>query len=181
MNCPKCQIALETRDVEQVELNRCLTCKGHWFDDQELRKVKDKAATDLNWMDFELWKYPQRFRASLAEYFCPRCDKAMVAVEYDDTEIEVDFCTECQGIWLDRWEFEKIVAALTEELLTMTRSEYVEATIEEAKEILSGPESFISEWRDFFTVLRMLQYRLLVDHPEVAKAITDAQRISPIR
>ena len=54
-------------------------------------------------------------------------------------------------------------------------------SIEEAKEILSGPESFLSEWRDFFTVLRMLQYRVAVDHPELAKTITDAQRISPFR
>ena len=181
MNCPKCEIALEARAVEGVELNRCPSCKGHWFDDQELRKVKDKADSDLNWMDFELWKHPHRFQASPAESLCPRCDKGMVSLEYDDTEIEVDLCPECRGVWLDRWEFEKIVESLTDELLTMTRSEYVEATIEEAKEILSGPESFLSEWRDFFTVLRMLTCRIAVDHPELAKAITDAQRISPFR
>jgi Zn-finger nucleic acid-binding protein len=181
MNCPKCETGLETRDVETVELNRCPTCKGHWFDDQELRKVKDMADTDLNWIDFELWKHPDRFQATPSDSLCPRCDKGMVAVEYDDTGIEVDFCPTCKGVWLDRWEFEKIVEALTDEMLTMTRSEYVEATIQEAKEILSGPESFLSEWRDFFTVLRMLQYRVIVDHPELTRAITDAQRISPFR
>ncbi len=181
MNCPKCEAELESRNVEGVELNRCPTCKGHWFDDQELRKVKDLADTDLNWMDFELWKHPDRFRASPANSPCPRCDEGMVAIDYDNTEIEVDFCTQCRGVWLDRWEFEKIIAALTEELLTKTQSAYVQATIEEAKEILSGPESFLSEWRDFFTVLRMLTCRIGIDHPDLARAITDAQRISPFR
>jgi len=181
MNCPKCGTELEMWDVERVELNRCPTCKGQWFDDQELRKVKDLAGTDLNWMDFELWKHPDRFGASPGGSLCPRCDKGMVAIDYDNTEIEVDLCTVCRGVWLDRWEFEKIIAALTEELLTKTQSEYIQETIEEAKEILSGPESFLSEWRDFFTVLLMLKYRICAENPELAQAIIDAQRISPFR
>ena len=181
MNCPKCEMELEQRDVEGVELNHCPACKGHWFDDQELRKVKDVANTDLNWMDFELWKHPDRFRASTADSLCPRCGKEMVAIDYNTTEIEVDFCPQCRGVWLDRWEFEKIIATLTEELLTMTQSEYIEATIQEAKEILSGPESFLSEWRDFITVLRMLEYRVAAGHPDLANAIIAAQRIGPFR
>jgi hypothetical protein len=45
----------------------------------------------------------------------------MVVIDYDNTGIEVDFCTECKGVWLDRWEFEIIFAALTEEFLKNTQ------------------------------------------------------------
>ncbi len=39
--------------------------------------------------------------------------------------------------------------------------------------------SDLSRWHDFFTVLPMLQSRMAVDHLELAKAIPDAQRMSP--
>ncbi len=33
---------------------------------------------------------------------CPHCDKALVALEYRD--VEVDWCPGCHGLWLDRGE-----------------------------------------------------------------------------
>ena len=36
---------------------------------------------------------------------CPVCkDSAMIVLEMD--EVEVDYCTECEGIWLDAGELE---------------------------------------------------------------------------
>ena len=132
-------------------------------------------------MDFELWKHSDRFRASETTIQCPRCNRRLAAIDYHTTGIAVDYCGECRGAWLDAREFEKIIAALTEELTTKTASQYVTATLEEAREILRGPESFISEWRDFLTVLRMLQYRVLAENPQLSRAVAEIQRSSPIR
>jgi hypothetical protein len=53
----------------------------------------------------------------------------------------------------------------------MSLPEYIVASMEEAKEIISGDEGFISEWKDFLTVTRLLQYRVLVDNPILANAL----------
>lgn len=132
-------------------------------------------------MDFSLWKHEDRFRVSAKEIKCPRCKTTMAGIDYDKTGIEVNYCMKCGGVWLDGGEFKKIIDALTEELLTKSASEYVKASIEEAKEIITGPESFISEWRDFNTIMRMLQYRILAENPKLTDALINLQKNIPIR
>lgn len=39
---------------------------------------------------------------------CPACKAAMIVLELD--EVEVDYCTECEGIWLDCGELELLLA-----------------------------------------------------------------------
>lgn len=38
---------------------------------------------------------------------CPRCETALSIS--DRQGIEIDFCTQCRGVWLDRGELDKIV------------------------------------------------------------------------
>ena len=38
---------------------------------------------------------------------CPVCKSAMIVLELD--EVEVDYCTECEGIWLDAGELELLL------------------------------------------------------------------------
>jgi len=83
---------------------------------------------------------------------CPHCNKALVAINYGNTGVEIDYCPSCKGSWLEKGEFNKIISSLTTELLSKPVSKYVKASIEEAKEILSGAEGFVSEWKDFVTV-----------------------------
>ena len=40
---------------------------------------------------------------------CPVCDQAMVIVEYQ--EIELDYCTNCKGVWFDSGELELLLAS----------------------------------------------------------------------
>ena len=60
-------------------------------------------------------------------------------------------------------------------MLATGSSEYLRASLEEAKELVTGPESFLSEWKDFATVLRMLQYRLLGENPKLGQALAEFQ------
>jgi len=55
----------------------------------------------------------------------------LVAVRYGETKVSIDYCRSCQGIWLDRGEFKRIVDALESEVTHMTTSEYVKASIAE--------------------------------------------------
>ena len=165
MNCPKCKSELVLRKIKGIQVDECKKCEGIWFDHEELRQIKDKIDSDLNWMDFEIWKHPEKFKAKSKKYNCPKCSASMDILDYNNTNIEIDYCSKCRGIWLDKNELKKIIDSLEEEILTKSLGDYVKSTIEEAKELITGPESFISEWKDFSTILRFLQYRILCLHP----------------
>ncbi len=179
MNCPKCKEQLHSRHLGEVQVDECTKCKGIWFDKDELRQVKDQADSDLNWMDFELWKHEDLFQVSAKPLKCPCCSLDMVAINYDKTNVEIDHCVKCGGTWLDGGELEKIITALEDELNEKTVSEYVKAAIAEAKEIITGPESFISEWKDFAAVLKMLQLRVFVENPKLTQTLLDLQKSGP--
>jgi Zn-finger nucleic acid-binding protein len=179
--CPKCEADLTPKNIGPVEVDECEKCKGIWFDKDELRQAKDITDSDLNWMDFEIWKHEKDFKARETHILCPNCKKHTHAIDYGSTPIEVDYCDYCKGVWLDKGEFQKIIDALTTELLTKSFSEYIGASIEEAKEVVTGPESLISEWKDLVTVLRMMQYRMFVEHPKLLKTITSVQQVNPLK
>jgi Zn-finger nucleic acid-binding protein len=175
MECPKCKIELHKKTIQKIEVNECQKCEGLWFEKDELRQIKDKTDSDLNWMDFEIWKHPEKFKAISEKNHCPNCTNKMNVLDYDNTNIEIEYCRSCQGIWLDKNKLQKIIEALEEEIITKSMDDYVKATIEEAKVLLAGPESFISEWKDFTTILRFLQYRFLSVHPKIHSTIVSFQ------
>ena len=180
MLCPRCQTPLETRSTDGVDIDECPGCQGIWCDSGELRRVKDEADPDLAWMDFDLWRHPERFRVAERPIDCPACAVPLVAIDYDDTGVEVDFCTACRGVWLDADELTRIIHSLSAELLSKDVSDYLHASLEEARELVTGPESFLSEWKDFSTVLRMLQYRILSENPRLGRLLADLQSNSPL-
>lgn len=180
-SCPKCKIQLKPIAIGPVEVDECERCKGVWFDKDELRQAKDITDSDLTWMDFEIWKHEDRFKAKTSEINCPVCKTRNQIIDYGATSVEVDYCPSCQGIWLDENEFKKIIESLEQELVSKTFSEYIETSIEQAKEIISGPESFMSEWKDFVTVLRLMQYRMFVENPKLLDTVTAVQKANPLK
>lgn len=181
MQCPECDVKLNTIDFEGVEVDQCPSCKGIWFDNDELRRAKDKADPDLQWLDFEIWKHEDRFKVGPTRRLCPECGTPMPAINYDDTNVEVDFCTACRGIWLDGGEFRRIIEHLEQEVNSKSFTEYITSAVQEAADLIRGSESLPSEWKDFKQVLHLLQLRLFIEHPGLSELIRKAQRNIPIR
>ena len=175
MNCPKCHIALDTKSIKGVVVDECSRCEGIWCTSAELKLIKDKTDSDLNWMDFEIWKHPERFKAKTTRSSCPNCQNPMDVLDYDDTEVEIDYCSRCKSVWLDKNELEKIIDALKHEILSKSTGDYVKETIEEAKDLIAGSDSFLSEWKDFSTILRFLQYRILSLHTKIRNTLVSFQ------
>lgn len=171
MECPKCHLDLVSRVIESTVVNECRQCEGIWFDKDELRQVKDATDPDLLWMDFDIWNHPEAIAVASGSATCPRCRIAMHVLDYDSTGVQIDYCDQCSGIWLDKGELAGIIARLEQELLEKSLDQYVVATIGEAKALLAGPESFLSEWKDFATITRLLQYRILSLHQDLASKI----------
>jgi len=49
---------------------------------------------------------------------CPNCEVPLMMTERKG--IEIDFCTQCRGIWLDRGELDKIIEISTQEVASTT-------------------------------------------------------------
>ncbi|MDB5698020.1 MAG: hypothetical protein JWN69_824 [Alphaproteobacteria bacterium] len=45
---------------------------------------------------------------------CPICNVALVMSERQG--VEIDYCPQCRGVWLDRGELDKIIARSAEEI-----------------------------------------------------------------
>ena len=181
MQCPKCEDAMESQTIEDVEIDVCKKCAGVWFDQDELRKAKDQTEPDLNWMDFEIWNNEDKFKFSHKPIQCPKCKLDMVLIDYDTTNVEIDYCPKCRGAWLDEGEFKKIIEALNLELANKSIPEYFKASFEEGIEIITGPESFVSEWKDFMNVLRMFQYRFFILNPKLQDTVVEMQDKFPLK
>jgi Zn-finger nucleic acid-binding protein len=180
MKCPTCSVEFETKSIGDVEVDECPECKGVWFDDDELRQAKDASGEDINWIDFEIWKHEDQFETEPRKLACPKCTLSLVAIDYGDTKVTINCCPKCKGTWLDKGEFEKIVASLTQELDTKSFGDYIKATLKEGLEIITGPESFLSEWKDFTAVLGLMQRRLFVEHPKMMEAAKTIQENNPL-
>lgn len=109
LECPHDGGEMQKHEVDGVLVDRCGACGGTWFDARELRRVAhdkelEKIATRL-----PLVKVTSPFR-------CPRCGHE--CVEGHVAEVEVDTCTQCHGLWLDRGELVEAQRTLhTERLL----------------------------------------------------------------
>lgn len=176
MQCPSDQTEMIRQELEGVQIEECPKCKGIWFDKDGLKEAKDTAEPDLDWMDFDIWKHEDQFKLDLRGLHCPKDGHNLVTFRYGETQVEIDFCTQCQGIWLDRGEFEKIIAALDAEADSKSAAEYISTSLSEAKELVTGEEKFSSEWRDLSNVFRLFQYRVMVEHKGLSKALYFLQR-----
>jgi Zn-finger nucleic acid-binding protein len=178
MDCPKGHGQLESMSLGSIRIDRCTQCGGSWYDRGELRLLKDKEARgDYRWIDSDLWKDQDRFRADKQErYVCPSDGRPMITVRYGDSPVLVDICSQCHGVWLDRDEYDLIVAYLQDIVNTQTAGDYLKDVPEEFIEILTGPEGPVSETKDLARVLHLLQLRFVIEHPTLQAFLNSLPR-----
>ena len=175
LNCPDCHSRLDQTAVDPVSVEQCKSCGGILFGSEEFRLAKDKADPDLVWMDFDVLN-PEAAQSKKSTRHCPKCALAMATVCYATTGVEVEVCADCKSIWLDKGEFQKILSALDAEATAKNTMEHLKNTLQEGLEVLNGPESLASEWKDFTKACLFLGRRLMVEAPTVFKAISAVQR-----
>lgn len=102
MKCPKCQGELHEMYIEGVDIDFCDSCKGIWFDKDEMAFMAElpEDIPNANVED----------TATQSSYPCPRCEtttlEEMKFVQAED--LLIDRCPECRGIWLDKGELPKV-------------------------------------------------------------------------
>jgi Zn-finger nucleic acid-binding protein len=101
MLCPKCRKAtlaeMQVGDVRTV-VDQCRSCGGIWFDRKELEVIMDLAARDMT--------IPAT--AEETRRTCPRDFEKLLTFRYPQTEVMIDMCRRCDGLWLDGGELTEI-------------------------------------------------------------------------
>ena len=177
MKCPICKIELEKAIFYGVEIDYCPKCLGIFFEGDKLRLAKDERDKNLMWLDIDLWKEEKKFRISSVQKLCPSCNVPLYEVSYNDSDVKVDVCNLCYGIWLDRGEFKAIIDYLKKKANYEILNNYVKNLVGEAKEIFTGPETFKEEILDFLIILKLLNCKFLVQHPTISKIISNLPKI----
>lgn len=173
MNCPNDNEKLEKVLFHNVEVDYCPRCLGIWFDQDELRLAKDDKDKNLNWQDIDLWRDKSKFSVIKITKLCPVCRVGFVEINYDKAKTKVDFCKNCQGVWLDRGEFKQIMAYLKNKSDYEILYKYTKSLVSELWEVFSGPETFRSELEDFLTLLKLFNYKFITQHPNLSALIDD--------
>ncbi|MCX6719705.1 MAG: zf-TFIIB domain-containing protein [Candidatus Staskawiczbacteria bacterium] len=165
MNCPNDNEQLENVLFHNVEVDYCPKCLGIWFDKNELKMAKDEKDKNLNWLDVDLWRDKLKFRVSRGAKHCPVCRAGLTEVKYDESKTKVDFCKMCRGIWLDRGEFKQIINYLKNKSDYEILHHYTKNLVVQMWEVFSGPETFRSELEDFLTLLKLFNYKFIIQRP----------------
>lgn len=92
---------------EGVEVDRCRSCKGIWFDIGESDWLMgEDAAAALDTGDPEVGRHANQIN----RYRCPRCNGGMMRRRAaKGAPIEYEECTSCRGSFFDAGEFTELI------------------------------------------------------------------------
>lgn len=101
MNCPSCHEPMVVLEVESIEIDHCLSCKGVWLDGGELELMLETAANKkelIATLDAAVEGKEKKIR-------CPMCRKKMEKTSFGvESKIILDKCPRNDGIWFDAGE-----------------------------------------------------------------------------
>lgn len=103
--CVKCDSVLDRGTFGGVEVDLCTACGGLWLDKGEIERlgtITEKELRDLRRMLMPLPN--QTPQTSDLPTACVACSGQLREVVLGP--IHVDFCPQCQGLWLDRGELD---------------------------------------------------------------------------
>ena len=107
MDCPVCKnepmIVLE---LNEVEIDYCLSCKGIWLDAGELELLLDSSTETIEFLN----SFTIDDQTKEKKLKCPICNKKMEKIlVIGDKKVRIDKCKANHGIWFDSGELEDIL------------------------------------------------------------------------
>jgi Zn-finger nucleic acid-binding protein len=99
-------------ELEGVEIDQCLECRGVWLDAGELEMLTELAGVKPGPLTDAL---QTSRRLGRGRRRCPRCKRKMRRVSVGQkTPVELDRCPMGHGLWFDRGELEALTANFDE-------------------------------------------------------------------
>ena len=114
MLCPRDRAVLSNEKYESdVLVDRCPSCDGIWLQRGELEAIQESLerdySTELRGIDVVALAYERARQAVRPDIACPSCGSSLQPEEYAYcSQILVDRCGKCGGIWLDSGELKAL-------------------------------------------------------------------------
>lgn len=106
MDCPVCKEPMIVLELNEIEIDHCISCRGIWLDAGELELLLEGAEEKDNLLSS--FKVHRINKEQVRK--CPICLKTMEKVLCGtDKKILIDKCHSNDGIWFDADEFEEII------------------------------------------------------------------------
>lgn len=144
MKCPKCNSDLTETVRHKLKVDYCPSCKGMWLEAQELGELEDEA------FDFgDHAKGTLAFSSAATTAKCPECNTQLQKFNYRFYDLELEFCPDQHGYWLDENEDNRVL-----ELMKQGERDYKRTVRAEEQwtktlhRLRSG--SFLSKLRNLF-------------------------------
>ena len=163
--------------VAGIKVDYCPNCFGMWFEKGEFESAKNSKDMSLRWIDIDLWKDKKLFDAKHSHRTCPKDRSLLYEVSYGDSDVKIDVCNLCQGIWLDRGEFKKMLAYLQAKNKKELMANYGKILTQEAWEVFSGPKETREELIDLISVLKVIQYKFASQNDWLEKFLMSLPRL----
>lgn len=142
MFCPRDNAELKTEREHGIQVDRCPTCRGGWYDYDELAALESTVADgDQRLGTIEYAKH-------VSTLACPVCEAPMHAFNYRAYNLELDACAEGHGWWLDAGESDRVLAVMRERVAGLRRSVSAEKVWYRTRE--GGSGGVIGQIKDLF-------------------------------
>jgi Zn-finger nucleic acid-binding protein len=175
--CPADGATLDRYVLSRIEFESCRTCHGMWLDKDELRKLKNKFNDgQLHWLNREVNDIEKTSMISSSRV-CPKCPSSKLrSVMFGRSGVVIDWCPDCQGIWLDRSEYDSICEYLRSEATSATSKEIREELAHDLEKVVTGedPESRLAELGDIAAAYEALANAYIFDRPELFRLFAGA-------
>lgn len=106
LDCPRCLTPMSKLEFIRTTIDNCPNCNGCWLDTNEITQLTRSRGARAIWLQLQ---NPQP-----SQLTCPRCKTRDVQVgtvsAASQENVEIDECSLCGGIWLDKGELTALLA-----------------------------------------------------------------------
>jgi len=121
MKCPFCSTSLKQVKSKSVRVDICPNCKGIWFDSGKFvdfvrRLAESEQISPEQTKFFHRREVRAVYKLKEKDRLCPKCNTTLEKFNYcSDSNVFLDKCPDCGGIWTDGGEVQQIVRYLTQD------------------------------------------------------------------
>ena len=117
MKCPVCSVEMSPYSYGGQTIDVCPQCRGIWFDPTELNAAAREMIQneDVSGQEAKdaFHVTPESMPGDELKKLCPRCSVSTEVFNYSyDSNIFLNKCPTCHGVWADRGELEYVVKYL---------------------------------------------------------------------
>ncbi len=177
MKCADCGSGLVQTEQGGVKLDRCTQCGSLWLSDKNFKKLKDSKDRFVRWLNPDLWSDIEKHEIGRAKRECPGCGKPLHEIRYAESDIVIDICPDCCGVWLQKGEIDKITSYLEGIVDDKTAGDYLRSLGHEATEVLTHQQRIVDDLKDMGILMKLLEYRIISRFPALSRI---AAKLPPV-